>query len=93
MNIFFLLKKTSAKDSPLELVTAPLTRGDVLPGVTRDSILELCRSNADLRHKLTGFSSEPVDVCERWLSMPEIVKAEQEGRVRVGSAFLPCNNF
>jgi branched-subunit amino acid aminotransferase/4-amino-4-deoxychorismate lyase len=27
----------------LQLVTAPLTRGDILAGVTRDSILELTR--------------------------------------------------
>ena len=33
MNIFFVLKKDTSKDSPLELVTAPLDRGDVLPGM------------------------------------------------------------
>merc|ERR1712154_751822 len=32
MNVFFLLK---TKDGGEELVTAPLTRGDILPGVTR----------------------------------------------------------
>jgi hypothetical protein len=32
MNIFFVIKKDPSQDSPLELVTAPLTRGDVLPG-------------------------------------------------------------
>ena len=32
MNIFFVLKKNSSQDSPLELVTAPLNRGDILPG-------------------------------------------------------------
>lgn len=42
MNIFFFLvnKETGRK----ELVTPPLTRGDILPGVTRESILELARS-------------------------------------------------
>mmetsp|Transcript_7052 Transcript_7052/g.11810 ORF Transcript_7052/g.11810 Transcript_7052/m.11810 type:complete len:418 (+) Transcript_7052:68-1321(+) len=81
MNIFFVLKKTTAEDSPLELATAPLDRGDVLPGVTRDSILELCKTNADLREKLSGFSDTPMEVNERWVSMPELVQAEKEGRL------------
>lgn len=102
MNIFFVLKKNATEDSPLELVTAPLTRGDVLPGeavflfcsvlscphsllsasgVTRDSIMELCRSDEDLQRKLAGFSSQPIEVTERWVSMPELVQAEKEGRV------------
>lgn len=41
MNIFFVLKKKDG--SGIELVTAPLTRGDILAGVTRDSILEMTR--------------------------------------------------
>ena len=86
MNIFFVLKKTTAKDSPLELVTAPLDRGDVLPGVTRDSILELCRTNPGLREQLKGFSDVPMEVNERWVNMPELVQAEKEGRV---SATVP----
>ncbi len=41
MNMFFVLRK---KDSnAIELVTPPLTRGDILPGVTRDSILRICK--------------------------------------------------
>ena len=40
MNLFFLWEKA---DGGQELVTAPLSRGDILPGVTRDSVLELCR--------------------------------------------------
>ena len=34
MNIFFVIQKKGS--STKELVTAPLTRGDILPGVTRD---------------------------------------------------------
>ena len=43
MNIFFVLKKDASRDSPLELVTAPLTRGDVLPGQCPMSV-RLCPS-------------------------------------------------
>mmetsp|Transcript_20503 Transcript_20503/g.34305 ORF Transcript_20503/g.34305 Transcript_20503/m.34305 type:complete len:392 (-) Transcript_20503:81-1256(-) len=43
MNIFFVLKKRDSEGGAIELVTAPLTRGDILAGVTRDSILALAR--------------------------------------------------
>lgn len=46
-----------------ELVTAPLTRGDILPGVTRASILELARSWGEF------------DVSERYITMLEIQEA------------------
>lgn len=77
MNIFFVLKKTTAQDSPLELVTAPLTRGDVLPGVTRDSIISLCRNDKELQ----GTFSQKLEVTERWVTMKELVLAEKEGRL------------
>ena len=67
MNIFFFLinKETQRK----ELVTPPLTRGDILPGVTRDSILKLSR----------GW--DEFDVVERFPTMPEIAEAAAEGRL------------
>jgi len=67
MNIFFVLKK---KDTgKLELVTAPLTRGDILPGVTRNSILATAREWREF------------DVDERWVTMGEIAEAEADGRL------------
>jgi branched-chain amino acid aminotransferase len=67
MNVFFFLinKETSRP----ELVTAPLDRGDILPGVTRDSILQLTRSWGEF------------DVSERFPTMPEIAQAAKEGRL------------
>ena len=67
MNIFFFLvnKETRRK----ELVTPPLTRGDILPGVTRQSILELARSWGEF------------DVSERFPTMPEIREAAEDGRL------------
>jgi branched-chain amino acid aminotransferase len=67
MNVFFYLinKETNRP----ELVTAPLTRGDILPGVTRASILDLARSWGDF------------DVSERFLPMAEIVEAAEENRL------------
>jgi len=66
MNIFFLIKN---KDGDKELITAPLTRGDILPGVTRDSVLELTR----------GWGEFKVE--ERFITMPEVKKCSEEGRL------------
>mmetsp|Transcript_43342 Transcript_43342/g.63612 ORF Transcript_43342/g.63612 Transcript_43342/m.63612 type:complete len:342 (+) Transcript_43342:318-1343(+) len=68
MNVFFVLrdKETGRK----ELVTPPLTRGDILPGVTRRSILELARS-----------WNEDIQVVERFPTMKEIQVASAEGRL------------
>lgn len=60
----------------MELVTAPLTRGDILPGVTRQSILELAR-------ELNEF-----EVNERFVTMGEIRTAAKEGRVSSMSSYL-----
>lgn len=67
MNVFFFLM--NEETHRVELVTPPLTRGDILPGVTRDSILHLARSWGDF------------DVSERYPTMPEIQKAAADGRL------------
>mmetsp|Transcript_23939 Transcript_23939/g.51693 ORF Transcript_23939/g.51693 Transcript_23939/m.51693 type:complete len:398 (-) Transcript_23939:3066-4259(-) len=66
MNVFFFLKNSSGKR---ELVTPPLTTGDILPGVTRQSILELSKQWGEF------------DVVERSITMPEIRDAAAEGRL------------
>jgi branched-chain amino acid aminotransferase len=78
MNVFFYLvnKDTGRK----ELVTAPLWRGDILPGVTRASILDLARWG-----RLTGSSDggdcDDFDVSERFITMGEIVEAAKDNRL------------
>lgn len=66
MNVFFFLEK---KGGGKELVTPPLSRGDILPGVTRQSILDLCRQWGEF------------DVSDRSITMPEIKEAAAEGRL------------
>jgi len=67
MNFFiYLINKETNRP---ELVTAPLTRGDILPGVTRSSILDLTRSWGDF------------DVSERYITMGEIKEASDENRL------------
>jgi branched-chain amino acid aminotransferase len=67
MNLFFYL--INKKTQRLELVTPPLTRGDILPGVTRASILELARSWGEF------------DVSERFPTMQEIKEAADDNRL------------
>jgi branched-chain amino acid aminotransferase len=57
MNIFFRFK---------EEVVTPALEGTILPGVTRDSVIRLCRG--------LGFS-----VSERAISIEEVVEAAQDG--------------
>ena len=67
MNLFVLMK--SARTGEVELVTPPLTSGTVLPGVTRQSVLELARDIAGLQ------------VEERKLTLPDLLEASREGRL------------
>jgi len=66
---FFVLWTT--KDGMKELVTPPLELGVILEGVTRRSVLEVCRS---------GKVGDVV-VSERKARMDEIVSAYEEGRM------------
>jgi branched-chain amino acid aminotransferase len=60
MNIFFVIDD--------EVVTSPLT-GSILPGITRDSVLQLLR---DWGHR----------VSERMLDIAEVVAASESGRLK-----------
>jgi branched-chain amino acid aminotransferase len=68
----------NADTGRLELVTAPLENQLILPGVTRRSVLELVR---DRLSKQAVGSLEPLQVVERTLTISEIEKAAQEGRI------------
>lgn len=79
MNLFFVWEKP---EGGLELVTPPLDRGDILPGVTRRSVLELVR----------GWGG--MEVNERNCTMAEVVAAVDEGRMvesfGTGTAAVLC---
>lgn len=83
MNVFVLWE---TEDGVRELVTAPLDFGDILPGVTRRSVLELARDErADLG----------VDVVsERPFTMPQVRAAAEQGRLLevfgAGTAAVIC---
>ena len=93
MNICFVFR--SKDGSAVELVTAPLDRGDILPGVTRRSVLELAREWIEMKEdkKLTP-NGLPLKVAERWVTMGEIIEAKKEGRLLevfgCGTAALLC---
>ena len=65
MNVFFVFE--NKEKGKKEIVTPPLSRGDILPGVTRRSIIELAN----------GW--EDYDVVERNLTMEEVASAVKAG--------------
>jgi branched-subunit amino acid aminotransferase/4-amino-4-deoxychorismate lyase len=77
MNVFFLLRPPAggAPDTPSELVTPPLD-GTILPGVTRQSVLDLCRAWASAQGGSAGLR-----VRERPLRVAELAAAAAEGRL------------
>lgn len=78
MNIFFVIKNRDT--GKVELATAPLTRGDILAGVTRDSILNIAREEVASKQS-SGLMCCVDEVSERWLTMEEIITAQEEGRL------------
>jgi len=68
MNLFVAW---TTEDGQKELVTAPLD-GTILDGVTRDSVLTLARER---------LTSEGWKTSERKITMPEVRKAAEEGRL------------
>ncbi|GFU72779.1 branched-chain-amino-acid aminotransferase, cytosolic [Trichonephila clavipes] len=78
MNVFFFLKKEDGKS---ELITPPLD-GTILPGITRQSILDLARE------------WDEFEVSERAITMRELVSLNEEQRVLemfiCGTASILC---
>ncbi|TIB93689.1 branched-chain amino acid aminotransferase II [Wallemia mellicola] len=74
MNLFIVVRNDAGET---ELITPPL--GDmILPGVVRDSILNLARDPPEwLKEQLP----ENFKVTERRITMPELAKLAEEGRV------------
>lgn len=70
----------------------------VLPGVTRDSILDLAHEHASGRAPLEGLPKQ-LEVVERKISMPEIVAAQKQGRLKemfgsgTAAVVSPINNL
>ncbi|TMS36522.1 hypothetical protein L596_003668 [Steinernema carpocapsae] len=71
MNVFVYWTNEHGEE---ELVTPPLDKGIILPGVTRDSLLELARS--------WNLEKERFQVVERYVTMEEIRKAIKQKRMK-----------
>jgi branched-chain amino acid aminotransferase len=76
------------------LVTPPLD-GMILPGVTRDSVLSLCRQHAAGTYKVPGLGDNLV-VEERPVTMKEVIQQNSQGNVielfGTGELYLSCLN-
>ena len=74
MNLFiYWINETTGRK---ELVTAPISRGDILPGVTRQSIIELCQNNNG-----GDEFDDDFDVIETTITMKQVVKALEDNRL------------
>ncbi len=65
----------------LEFITMGLENGIVLPGITRDSIIKLLNAHAEGKASIEGLQKE-VRVVERDISMPELVKSNEDGTLQ-----------
>lgn len=77
---FFVVweNKTSGK---LELVTPSLDTGVILPGITRQSVLDISRERLRAETAAQFSSRKPLEVVERSLTINEVLEANDEGRL------------
>ncbi|KAK4701709.1 branched-chain amino acid aminotransferase, partial [Phenoliferia sp. Uapishka_3] len=91
MNLFAVIQ---LDDDTVELCTPPLD-GMILPGVTRDSVLSLCKSHANplSSHRIAGLPANLV-ISERKIYMKEIVERSANGSLLemfgTGTAAIVC---
>jgi branched-chain amino acid aminotransferase len=89
MNVMFLVESTDG--GPPTLITPSLDDGTILPGVTRQSVLELARSR---EWRLGGSGSEPsaLAVEERAMSVDELEEIARSGRLLEVRLFAYARN-
>lgn len=80
MNIFFLMK-SKTEPGVVELITAPLTRGDILPGVTRDSIITIAKGWSTDEGCKDNKQLNQIRVEERFVKMRDVIDAANENRL------------
>ncbi|GAA5823302.1 hypothetical protein JCM11251_007560 [Rhodosporidiobolus azoricus] len=77
MNLFAGITR---EDGTYELITPPL-EDMILPGVTRDSVMQLAKDHASGKNRLAGLPDKFI-VTERKMTMPEIRDASRNGTLR-----------
>lgn len=82
MNIMFVIRSKSDANK-VEVITASLTRGDILAGVTRDSIINIIKDWSISNEYKNDPLLNNISIIERTLTMAEIVEASSENRVRL----------
>ena len=82
-NVFMLWRLPQGK---LQMITAPLSEGTILAGITRQSVLDLSRERFSLTQTweiedLGTHQVEKVEVVERFVNMSEITTAAADDRL------------
>lgn len=78
MNLFVVIENDKGET---ELITPPL-EDLILPGVTRDSVLSICRDHASGKIKVPGLPESGLIVNERKINMKEIIDAQKAGKLK-----------
>ncbi|WVQ85402.1 hypothetical protein IAT38_007567 [Cryptococcus sp. DSM 104549] len=88
MNVFVIIE---APDGYLEFTTMSLSDGIVLPGITRESIIELLKDHAasPSNSPLQGMP-EKIRVVERDISMGEILERLEDGTLKGAGSMFGC---
>ncbi|TFK48029.1 branched-chain amino acid aminotransferase II [Heliocybe sulcata] len=77
MNFFVVV---SRDDGGMDVITPPLD-GTILPGLTRDSCLSLLRAHSPASPSLPALASTPLHAHERTLTLADLVRYSNEGRL------------
>ncbi|KAH8801397.1 cytosolic branched-chain amino acid aminotransferase [Xylogone sp. PMI_703] len=75
---FFVVWRTT--EGAVQLITAPLDDNIILPGVTRDSVLDMARKRLTKESSL-DLSYEPLEAMEQHFTIDDIHRAVKEGRL------------
>ena len=79
MNCFLVFRDAQGV---IEVATAPLSDGYILPGVTRDSILALLRRHIEGKATIEGLPPrEQLKVTERKIYMQEVIDTQAAGQL------------
>ncbi|KAG7529412.1 hypothetical protein FFLO_05684 [Filobasidium floriforme] len=78
MNLFVVIENEKGQT---ELITPPL-EDLILPGVTRDSVLTICREHAAGQVQVEGLPSSDFVVSEKHMTMPQLVEYQKQGKLK-----------
>lgn len=78
MNLFVVIENEKGET---EVITPPLA-DLILPGVTRDSVLTICREHAAGKINVPGLPTSNFVISEREMTMPQLAEYQKQGKLK-----------